>query len=75
VQTKLFIGSGFVDGPAGEPSGPADCVIAIEMTVGLRRGIWGLLASRSRVSVFPIGYRVDVTAPVSIGPPRRVGHE
>jgi branched-chain amino acid transport system permease protein len=50
-------------------------VIAIVMTVRFRRGIWGLLASRSHVSLFPVGYRVEVTAPVSAEPPERVGHE
>ena len=37
-------------------------VIAIIMTVRFRQGIWGLLAARTRVSLFPVGYRVDVTA-------------
>ena len=44
-------------------------VIAIIMTVGFRQGIWGLLASRTRVSLFPVGHRVGVTAPASAGQP------
>jgi hypothetical protein len=39
------------------------------MTVRFRQGIRGLLAARTRVSLFPVGYRVDVTASPSAARP------
>jgi branched-chain amino acid transport system permease protein len=35
-------------------------VIAIFMTLRVRQGLWGVLASRTRLSLFPVGYRVDL---------------
>ena len=48
-------------------------VLAIIMTVRVRQGIWGLVTSRTRVSLFPVGYRIDVTAPAPTRQPDVTG--
>lgn len=50
-------------------------MIAIVMTVRFRQGVWGQLAARSRISLFPVGYRVDVTGPAGSEPSEPVSHE
>lgn len=37
-------------------------VIAIFMTVRVRQGIWGLVAGRTRLRLFPVGYHVEPAA-------------
>jgi hypothetical protein len=34
----------------------------IVMTIRVRQGLWGLLAARTRLRLFPVGYRVDLNA-------------
>ena len=45
--------------------------IAIFMTVQVRQGIWGLVAARTRLRLFPVGYRVELTA--AVGAPAPAG--
>jgi branched-chain amino acid transport system permease protein len=37
-------------------------VIAIVMTIQFRRGIWGFVVARTGLRLFPVGYRVKLTA-------------
>jgi branched-chain amino acid transport system permease protein len=39
-------------------------VVAIIMTVWVRQGVWGIVASRTGLSLFPVGYRVQAAGPV-----------
>lgn len=45
--------------------------IAIIMTIWVRQGFWGLLADRTRLRLFPVGYRVHVDAPAPANADRR----
>jgi branched-chain amino acid transport system permease protein len=47
--------------------------IAIVMVIRFRQGIWGLLAARTRISLFPVGYRVDLTVTAAGGQPGETG--
>jgi branched-chain amino acid transport system permease protein len=44
-------------------------VLAIIMTVRFRQGIWGLVAARTGISLFPVGYRVRMSAAAGAGEP------
>ncbi|MGD0687908.1 MAG: hypothetical protein ABSA03_22675, partial [Streptosporangiaceae bacterium] len=46
--------------------------LAIIMTLRVRQGIWGLFASRTGISLFPVGYRVRVSAAAGAGEPAAI---
>lgn len=45
----------------------------IEGPVRFRQGIWGLLAASTRISLFPVGYRVNPTTTAPADQPREAG--
>jgi hypothetical protein len=45
----------------------------IEGPVRFRQGIWGLLAARTRISLFPVGYRVNPITTALADQPREAG--